>query len=255
MIFGLQQRFAIESELDSSTPQYLFGKICLWSSSMRLGNYDQVVLLPPVANFFQKTLRFQGKRTDQLLSTSSAGEVLNTIRSILYRNLEYEGFIQQNFQQRKRYEKFCICPNGSEAFDGEFAVLIESSEGERFIWEDFKTKNIHEIMLASAEYETVIQAFLDWIHPLINYDSLSDYFSDDVFVLVGNYKQISRPEIQALIRRLGGRIDQKVSEQTSFLVLGDTNSQGSYKIAQAESLHIPILTEEEFIALLPSSLK
>lgn len=67
------------------------------------------------------------------------------------------------------------------------------------------------------------------------------------FVITGT---LSRPrdEIAALIRQAGGRVQESVSRQTSFLLAGE--APGSAKTARAAALGIPVMTEQELLARL-----
>lgn len=66
-------------------------------------------------------------------------------------------------------------------------------------------------------------------------------------VVTGTLETRTREEIHALIESHGGRAAGSVSKKTSILVVG--RDAGS-KLAKAESLSIPIVTEEEFLELL-----
>lgn len=68
------------------------------------------------------------------------------------------------------------------------------------------------------------------------------------FVLTGS---LSKPrfEIASAIKNAGGRVSESVSTKTSFVVVGD--NPGS-KLKQAESLGVPILTENQLLAKIAS---
>lgn len=70
------------------------------------------------------------------------------------------------------------------------------------------------------------------------------------FVITGklnNYK--NRDELKTLIEALGGKVSGSISGKTNYLINNDVNSTSS-KNASAKKLNIPIISEEEFLALI-----
>ena len=66
-------------------------------------------------------------------------------------------------------------------------------------------------------------------------------------VVTGTLNRYSRDEIHRLIEREGGKPGGSVSSKTAYLVAGD--AAGS-KLEKAKSLGVPVLSEDEFLALL-----
>lgn len=64
------------------------------------------------------------------------------------------------------------------------------------------------------------------------------------FVLTGSFERFTREEAKTLIESHGGRVTGSVSKKTDYLVAGE--NAGS-KRAKAETLQIPILTEQELL--------
>jgi DNA ligase (NAD+) len=62
------------------------------------------------------------------------------------------------------------------------------------------------------------------------------------FVLTGTLPTLSREEAKELIEKAGGKVSGSVSKKTSFVVAGE--DAGS-KLAKAQELGIPVLTEEQ----------
>jgi DNA ligase (NAD+) len=65
-------------------------------------------------------------------------------------------------------------------------------------------------------------------------------------VVTGTLSKFSRDEIHRMIEREGGKASGSVSSKTSYVVAGE--AAGS-KLEKARSLGVPVLTEEEFLAL------
>ncbi len=73
-----------------------------------------------------------------------------------------------------------------------------------------------------------------------------DKFAGLSFVLTGTLPTLGRKEAQAIIEELGGKAVGSVSAKTSYLVAGE--AAGS-KLTKAQSLGIPILSEQEFLEM------
>ena len=69
------------------------------------------------------------------------------------------------------------------------------------------------------------------------------------FVITGSVEQFAnRNEAKAFIESLGGKVTGSVTSKTDYLINNDSTS-GSSKNKKAKELGIPILTEEEFLAM------
>ena len=71
------------------------------------------------------------------------------------------------------------------------------------------------------------------------------------FVVTGRLDRFSRSEIEDRIKELGGAVSGSVSSKTDYLVAGE--AAGS-KLADAETLGVDILTEENFLTLVEDKL-
>ena len=73
-----------------------------------------------------------------------------------------------------------------------------------------------------------------------------DKLAGKTFVLTGALERFTRDQAGAMIEAQGGKVSGSVSKKTSYVVAGE--AAGS-KLRKAQELGIPVLTEEEFLAL------
>ena len=76
-------------------------------------------------------------------------------------------------------------------------------------------------------------------------------FYGKTIVLTGTLTQFTRDEATEMIRQVGGKPSSSVSSKTNYVLAGE--NAGS-KLAKAEALNIPVLTETQFLELLGSIL-
>ena len=77
-------------------------------------------------------------------------------------------------------------------------------------------------------------------------DSGNSAFAGKVFVLTGTLPTYSRSEASEIILSLGGTVSSSVSKNTSYVLAGE--AAGS-KLAKAQSLGVPVISEEDFRAM------
>jgi DNA ligase (NAD+) len=68
-----------------------------------------------------------------------------------------------------------------------------------------------------------------------------------IVVITGRLPTLSRGEAEAMLRRAGANVTSSVSKKTSFVVVGE---EAGSKAVRAEELKIPIVGEEEMLAML-----
>ena len=76
---------------------------------------------------------------------------------------------------------------------------------------------------------------------------VSDILSGKTIVISGNFS-ISREDMKNLIASNGGKNSGSVSGKTAFLLAGE--KPGPEKIKKADALGVPLVSEEEFMAMI-----
>ena len=76
-------------------------------------------------------------------------------------------------------------------------------------------------------------------------ENQTDKLQGEVFVVSGVFHQMSRNELKKAIEDNGGKVSSSISKKTNYIVAGD--NMGPSKLAKAETLGIPIISEQDFI--------
>ena len=76
----------------------------------------------------------------------------------------------------------------------------------------------------------------------------SNVFTGLTFVITGTLHNLTRKDTEELIKTNGGKVTNSVTSNTSYLIIGD--SPGS-KLTKAQEIGTTVLTESEFLALIP----
>ncbi|SDS85057.1 DNA ligase (NAD+) [Gillisia sp. Hel1_33_143] len=79
----------------------------------------------------------------------------------------------------------------------------------------------------------------------------TDILNGNTFVISGVFEKISRNDLKKLIEDNGGKVSGSISAKTNFLVAGE--NMGPSKLAKAEKLGTTIISEDEFLKMVPAA--
>ena len=106
-----------------------------------------------------------------------------------------------------------------------------------------------EEWLQDPANQTLIDQLLECgVAPVEPEGPKSDQFAGMTFVFTGKLEQFSREAAEELVQQMGGKAAGSVSKLTNYVVAGP--GAGS-KLAKAEQLGVKVLTEDEFLEMLP----
>lgn len=118
--------------------------------------------------------------------------------------------------------------------------------------QDIGTRTAEEIhdWFREEENANLIDALLaEGVNPVEGEAPKGDQFSGYTFVFTGKLEQFTREQAEAWVADLGGKAAGSVSKNTNYVVAGP--GAGS-KLAKAEQLGVTVITEEQFIEMLPA---
>ncbi len=76
----------------------------------------------------------------------------------------------------------------------------------------------------------------------------TDTLKGNTFVVSGVFTKVSRDELKKLIEDNSGKVSSSISSKTNYLVAGD--NMGPSKKTKAESLGVPIISEDDFLKMI-----
>jgi DNA ligase (NAD+) len=80
---------------------------------------------------------------------------------------------------------------------------------------------------------------------------VSEILAGQSFVISGIFSQYSRDELKSMIEKHGGMNSSSISARTDYILAGE--NMGPSKYQKALKLGIPMITEEQFLAMIPAS--
>lgn len=99
-------------------------------------------------------------------------------------------------------------------------------------------RTIERLRAAGLQFETAVAANA----------ALSDTLAGKSFVISGVFARHSRDEYKSLIEAHGGKNVGSISKKTDYVLAGE--NMGPAKLEKAKSLDIPIIGEDEFLAMI-----
>ena len=139
-------------------------------------------------------------------------------------------------------KKFWAWPNFIEAVKTNFKFYDLPNFG----WE------MHNSII-NFDYTEAIELANNYINVLISEYGIEESatkLGGKTFVITGKVKYYkNRDELKVIVERNGGKVVSSISKKTDYLINNDINSTSS-KNTSAKKLNIPIISEDDFLAML-----
>lgn len=92
----------------------------------------------------------------------------------------------------------------------------------------------------------LMTAGVHWPSPQAQSRAVDSPFAGKIVVLTGSLMQISRDDAKQLLEGLGAKVTGSVSAKTDYVIAGE---KAGSKLTKAESLGVPVLSEQEWIEM------
>lgn len=113
---------------------------------------------------------------------------------------------------------------------------------------EIMAESVHEFFSQDQTNDLIAKLKSYGVNMKVEENSLIDNrFEGMIFVLTGGLENYSRKEAEDLIESFGGKTSSSVSKKTTYVLAGE---DGGSKLTKAQSLGIPIISENEFIEMI-----
>jgi DNA ligase (NAD+) len=209
-----------------------------------VGNYQELFSLSNFRDEWVKKPGFGEKSVDKLLSTIEEARHCELWQFISALSIPLIGSTYAKEIAKRSMDWFCFRECVEKNYD--------FTAWERFGYE--MNESLHRFNYSQAD--DLAYKILDihnslWIDPQATTPVIK--FSEvngKTFVVTGSVHQFkNRDEVKVAIETRGGKVTNSVTKNTDYLINNDINSTSS-KNVKAKQLGIPIITEEQLIAML-----
>ncbi|RDK86858.1 NAD-dependent DNA ligase LigA [Marinirhabdus gelatinilytica] len=152
-----------------------------------------------------------------------------------------------------RYVGETVAKKLAKHFKGIDALMVASFE--ELVAVDEIGDRIAESVIeffSSEENKTTIERLKEYgVQMQLSEEAMANQtntLAGSAFVVSGVFHKVSRTELKKLIEDNGGKVSSSISSKTSYVVAGD--KMGPSKRTKAEGLAIPIISEDDFLAML-----
>ena len=160
ILVGNPERFAIETELEPPSGDWIYGRFRFWLGGIPVGNWEDATDLKGCVSWLRDFARNPRDRHEPRLWHLLPGDVF---RLAFDPAIESGGIADPAKQPIPHaFSRFHISHLGMSSFDRFDLILIKDEHGsERCLWRYAEAPEIHECILSKNEMEGVAEDFCD----------------------------------------------------------------------------------------------
>lgn len=209
-----------------------------------IDSFDSLYRIKDDQKIIREMMRFPG------LGRTSVNNILDSIEKS--RNVRLDSFItslgipgvgKKQAKQIAQYFKYDYEKYEAAVINGNFNFRVLEGFGNVLcenilMWYQTVDKEAYKNLVSE----------MNWIFPDESI-STGNTLAGKIFVITGSLEHYSnRQELQQVIESAGGKVSGSITSKTSYLINNNPNSTSS-KNQKANQLHIPIITEKEFMEM------
>lgn len=209
-----------------------------------IDSFDSLYRIKNDQKVIREMMKFPG------LGRTSVNNILDSIEKS--RNVRLDSFItslgipgvgKKQAKQIAQYFKYDYEKYEAEVINGNFNFRVLEGFGNVLcenilMWYQTVDKEAYKNLVSE----------MNWILP-DEPISTGDKLAGKIFVITGSLEHYSnRQKLQQVIESAGGKVSSSITSKTSYLINNNPNSTSS-KNKKANQLHIPIITEKEFMEM------
>ena len=204
------------------------------------GKVRKILVTGCLTQRYQQEILAELPEVDGIMGTGSYGEIVAALEELMggghpCRFASIHGRIDE-FDRVLTTPKHYAYLRIAEGCDNHCAYCVIPSLRGRY-----RSRRMEDV-LAEAKHLADAGVNMTW-----KGEPKGDKLAGMTLVVTGTLETLSRNEAEALIVKNGGKASGSVSKKTAYVVAG--TAAGS-KLTKAQALGVPVLTEEEFLAML-----
>jgi hypothetical protein len=162
MLFGSQEKFAIECSTIKMIGTFFYGKLRIWFNSKIIGLFtEEVITLASTTGSLKDSLESMVPETSEEIITMQEEALLQTVWKTIYvvEDEEKKPFDLNEFTKMRKYVWIDSC----EGFENVRSIRVSLQDSQKIIWKIDDEGVVNSAIIPNNEYCFVLTSFLEWL--------------------------------------------------------------------------------------------